>query len=443
MKHSSTQRFLALLGAAIFASFSVPTLARADVLGDLAGEFSGALESGSYGFALLIVFGAGLATALTPCVYPMIAITVSVFGAREAKSRFEGAMLSLAFVLGIAALFTPLGVISAMTGAGMGALNGNVWVMAGLSLLFVAMALSMFGLWDMNLPSSLQNKLAKVGGSGYKGAFLIGFVNGIIAAPCTGPVLAVLLGYVASTQDAGFGALSLFVYSLGLGVLFFVVGTFAVSLPKSGKWLDWVKSVFGIVMLVLAIYYVRSFLPLPRPEVRTTLWWAIPLALFIGGLAVGAIHLSFKYSPTSEKVRKGLGVAMSTAGALGLIFWLSALPAGAHIEWQTDYAAARARAESEGKPLLVDFGADWCLACNELEHEAMSDPRVVAEAQRFIPVRIDLSENEQDRWAILRDDYEQLGLPFVAIHHESGEVAHRVTGPVSADAFLEMLQSAE
>ncbi|MEO0325500.1 MAG: cytochrome c biogenesis protein CcdA, partial [Myxococcota bacterium] len=185
--------------------FALPSSAEADVLGDLAGEFEGALQSGNVGFALLVIFGAGLLTALTPCVYPMIAITVSVFGARQAKSRAEGALLSLAFVLGIAAFFTPLGVISAMSGAGMGELNGSPWVMGPLALLFVAMALSMFGFWNMNLPPALQTKLASVGGQGYKGAFLVGLVSGVVAAPCTGPVIAVLLGYVASTRDAGFG----------------------------------------------------------------------------------------------------------------------------------------------------------------------------------------------------------------------------------------------
>ena len=432
-----------LLGALAVATLTLalPSSAQADVLGDLAGEFEGALASGNVGFALLVIFGAGLLTALTPCVYPMIAITVSVFGARQAKSRAEGAFLSLAFVLGIAAFFTPLGVISAMSGAGMGELNGSPWVMGPLALLFVAMALSMFGFWNMNLPPALQTKLASVGGQGYKGAFLVGLVSGVVAAPCTGPVIAVLLGYVASTRDAGFGALAFFIYSLGLGTLFFAVGTFAVSLPKSGKWMDGVKSIFGIVMLVMAVYYLKSFLPLPRPDFRTTEWLLVPGALAIGGILLGAVHLSFKEGSTVSRVRKGVGVLATTAGFLGLIFWSAALPEGAHIEWMTDYAEARETAETSGKPLLVDFGADWCGACNEIEHEALADPRVVAEAQRFVPVRIDLSRNEAERWDLLKNEYDQMGLPFLAMHGPDGEVDHRITGLVTADEFLEMLRS--
>jgi len=436
-------RFVAPLAtlAAVALVFTFTSTAEADWLGDLADELGASLESGSYGFALLVIFAAGLATALTPCVYPMIAITVSVFGAKDAKSRFQGMMLSLCFVLGIAAFFTPLGVVSAALGFGMGELNSSIWVSVSLATLFLIMAASMFGAFDMALPDKLQDKLTEVGGSGYKGAFGLGFVNGIIAAPCTGPVITVLMGYVGATGSIGFGALSFFVYAMGLGVLFFVVGTFAVSLPKSGTWVEHVKSVFGIVMVTLALYYLKSFLP--RPAVREDIWWIVPIALVVTGLGLGAVHLSFKWSPVSHKVRKGFGVPMTVLGLLGLVFWLEAMPPGAHIEWDENYASAQEAARESGKPLLIDFGADWCGACNELERHAMSDPRVVAEAQRFVTVRIDLStnaENTEEKWAFRRD-YGEGGLPFVVMHDAEGEVAHEITGLVSADEFLEMMQS--
>jgi len=162
-----------LLSAAttlLFSALAAGT-ARADALGDLEKPFSAALQEGSWAYALLLIFGAGLATSLTPCVYPMIAITVSVFGARESKSRTEAAMLSSAFVLGIAALFTPLGLFAATTGGVFGSALASPIVLVGLALLFLALAASMFGAFDIDLPSGLKNRLATVGGVGYKAPF--------------------------------------------------------------------------------------------------------------------------------------------------------------------------------------------------------------------------------------------------------------------------------
>ena len=162
---------------------------------------------------------------------------------------------------------------------------------------------------------------------------MLGFVNGLIAAPCTGPVLAVLLTWVATTGNVGFGALALFVYAIGIGVLFWVVGTFAITLPKSGRWVEWTKSVFGIAMLALAFYYVRGVLPYPRPEVRDQIWLAVALGLLVGGVVVGAVHLSFKGGAWMARIRKAVGVVACVAGILGIVGYAEALPPGAHIGW--------------------------------------------------------------------------------------------------------------
>jgi len=426
---------LAILGAA--------SLARADSLAELAGSFDAALSSGSWGLALGVSFLAGLLTAFTPCVYPMIAITVSVFGAREARSRGQGALLSGAFVLGMAALFTPLGIASALTGTAMGFTAGSPWVLVPLALVFLAMALSMFGAFDLALPASLQNRLAQVGGSGYRGAFGVGLVNGLIAAPCTGPVLTVLLSWVATTRDVAFGGLALFVYSLGLGSLFFVVGTFAVSLPKSGRWLEGVKSVFGIVMVAVAIYYLRNLLPIPHPVAQTSDWLVASTGLFLAGVAVGGVHLSFKEGDLLARGRKGVGVSLAVAGLVGASLWAQALPPlpeGAQIAWMEDVDAARTLARSEDKPLLIDFGADWCASCRELEEEALLDPRVVSEARRFVTVRVDMTRTTPEKGALLAS-YRQPGLPLVVMHNSDGSEQARVTGLVSADEFLDLLRA--
>jgi len=374
----------------------------------------------------------------------MIAITVSVFGAREAKSRTHGALLSGAFVLGIAALFTPLGIVAALTGGLFGSLLANPIVVWGLALVFVVLALSMFGAFDLALPSSVQNRLVKVGGIGFKGAFALGFVNGLIAAPCTGPVLGFLLGWIASTKRVGFGGIALFSYSLGLGVLFWIVGTFAVSLPKSGRWLEWVKSVFGIVMIVMAVYFLRDQLPFARPTTRSALLGGLAVGGIVLGLALGAVHLSF-HSANAVRIRKAVAVALTVVGASLGLFWMEALPPGAKIQWLDDYAAAKRLADEENRPLLVDFGASWCGACGELDRKTFSDPRVVhaVASARFVAVHVDLSpqKDSKEKRATLAS-YNHPGLPLVVVHHGTGEEAARIAEFVEADDFLLFLQKA-
>ena len=429
----------AALGSAIAATL-LATPARADMLERIKAPFEQALGSGEHASALGLVFVAGLVTALTPCVYPMIAVTVSVFGARQTTSRAQGLLLSAVFVLGIAALFTPLGVVSALSVKAFGSALASPTVLVGLAVLFIVMGLSMFGLFDLALPSGLQNKLARLGGSGYRGAFAVGFASGLIAAPCTGPVLAVLLGWVATTGNAAFGALALFVYALGLGLLFFVVGAFAVTLPKSGRWVEWSKSLFGIAMVALGLYYLRGLIPIPSPDFRTQPWLLGSLGLLVVGLALGALHLSFKQGSGGQRFRKGLGSAAAIAGVLGLVGWAQALEPGAHIEWRDDYKAATALAQTTGQPMMVDFGADWCDACNELERGPLSDPRVVSEAQRFVTVRVDLSTNKatDQKWALL-ESYDQKGLPFIVLHDSTGAESGRVTGLLEADVLHQMM----
>lgn len=439
--HIGAMRRTAWVGTAAFVAGFAPGLrASADTLSELTAPFADALQGGSYVGALGLIFVAGLATSLTPCVYPMIAITVSVFGARQANGRARAAVLSTSFVLGIAALFTPLGVISALTGSAFGSALASPWVVGALAALFALMAFSMFGLFDVALPAGLQNRLAQAGGFGVRGAFVLGFVNGLIAAPCTGPVLAVLLTWVATTGHIGFGALALFTYSIGIGVLFWFVGTFAITLPKSGRWVEWTKSVFGIAMLALALYYVRSVLPYPRPVVRDSMWLAVALGLLGGGIAAGAIHLSFQGGAWGARIRKGLGVAACVAGLLGIVGWAEALPSGSHIAWVEDYGTGKQTALTEQRPMLVDFGADWCGACLEIEQDLLSDPRVVAEAKRFVTVRVDLSADKatDEKWALLKS-YEQPGLPFVVLHNSDGSEASRITGLVESEEFLEMM----
>ena len=448
MQHamSSLRPFLKLLAWAVPVAVLMPAAAaQADSIEQLASAFEGAVEGGSWTMALGIIFLAGVATSLTPCVYPMIVIPVSVFGARQAESKVQAAKLSAAFVLGIATLFTPMGVVAAMTGGVFGAALANPIVLGVLAAIFLALAASMFGAFDLDLPSGLKNRLAMAGGVGVKGAFVLGLVNSLIAAPCTGPVVGFLLTWVGTSQNVVFGALAFFTYSIGLGLLFFMVGTFSMGLPKSGAWLEHVKSVFGVVMVAAAIYFVRDLIPgLTDLAERTPRFLGIGAALVVVGIAIGAIHLSFHHTPVITRVRKGLGVAAAVAGCTVFVLYLEALPPGAKLKWLDDYEGAKQMAMTSGKPLLVDFGASWCGACGELDRHTFADPRVVKEGQRFIPVKIDLSPGKDtpEKQELLTS-YSHKGLPLVVLHHTTGEEAARVTNFVPAERFLEIMRTVQ
>ena len=430
MKHSHAPRITLALTTAL-ALMALPLAAHADT-----NLFSTALSRYGWWAALPAAFLVGLGTAATPCVYPMIAITVSVFGARK-ETRGRAMALSTAFVMGIAALFVPLGLLAGLSGTVAGAVAGKPAVQIFESVLMFAMGLSMFGLFDVSLPSSVQTRLASVGGLGLKGAFIIGLATGPIAAPCATAGLVGILDYVFRAQDAFGGGVALFVYSLGLGLPFWLVGALSLGLPKPGVWMERIKSVFGLVLVVLGFYYLRHLVPFfatpPRfVPAHTTVF----VALFGVGIALGAIHLSLKDGTPVERLRKVAGVFLAAMGAVWLIAYEPPAPA---IAWLSDASNAPERARASRRPVLIDFGASWCVACEELSHKTFTEAAVRREATRFIAIKVDASEPTPAIDA-LQSRYQVRGLPTVLIFDSQGREAARVTEFVPAERMLALMQ---
>ena len=227
-------------------------------------DFEKALQDKGIFWAFLIVFIAGIGASLTPCVYPLIPITIGVFGAAEADSKLQGFLLSLVYVSGIAITYSILGVSAALAGGLFGGLLQNPLVLLGFAIFFVVFAMSLLGLYEFRLPGGLQDKLASSGGKGFAGAFVMGLVAGIIAAPCVGPILSGVLLFIAESRNALLGGALMMTFAVGMGLLFMILGTFSSlihKLPGSGGWMDIVKSVFGVIFILVAIFYAADALP--------------------------------------------------------------------------------------------------------------------------------------------------------------------------------------
>ena len=415
-------------------------------------DASSMLGSGQFFLAAGLIFLGGLGTSLTPCVYPLIPITVGVFGARQADSRLRATVLTTAYVVGMGIVFATLGVIAAASGKAFGNWMGNMWVAIGLATFMLILASSMFGAFELALPTGLATRLNGVGGAGILGALLMGSVAGFLAAPCTGPVLSGVLTFVATTQDMALGGGLLFIYAMGIGVPFFLIGVFALRLPKGGEWMEWVKSFFGVALVGLAGMYLRDAIPLVRgPLVKvaealgTEGAIAAASALTVIGILAGAIHYSFKEGGPRNAVLKGVGVALL---ALAILVRTTHPPVKGWTHYDAEKAqslapfdAAIAQARLDGRPVLIDFFAEWCAACKELDKLTYVAPAVKEETNRFAMVKVD-GTNSHDLLTALEQRYGVQAYPTVAFIDSAGNVlpAPKVTGYLEAEQFLAELK---
>jgi len=392
----------------------------------------------------------GILASLTPCVYPMIPITVSVIGAGRSENLFQSFLLSLFYIMGMSLTYAVFGVIAAWSGSLFGAYTDHPAVRILVSGIFVILALGMFDLVHIHMPSRISSGLGAWSGTGIFGVFLTGAATGAVVGPCVGPMLVGLLVYIASIGSKLQGFVIMWSFALGMGMLFLVIGTFsgmASALPRAGSWMENIRRFFGLMMLAVALYYIR---PLLSGNVFVLL---LGILLTGTGIYTGALDRMQTESAGYERFRKTaaivclvLGIAYTARFAFSDLFVLksqiSAHP-GEGIRWYEDEAAGMIAAAQQGKPVMMDFRADWCAACLQLERETFTHSRVREMAESFIAIRIDNTNAEAPGPKELRKKYGVVGLPTLVFLDRQGNVLQNlsVTEYIgSADMIARMQQ---
>jgi thiol:disulfide interchange protein DsbD len=388
------------------------------------------IERWGYPLTFLWVALLGVALNLTPCVYPLISVTVAFFGGRSASDRGGTIRRALLYVLGICLSFSVLGVTAALTGSLFGAALQRPAVLGGISLLMVGLALSNFGLYQLRMPAPLVQRVGRVG-EGNLGALFMGLTMGVVAAPCIGPVVLALLLFVGSRQSARLGFALFFVLGLGMGAPYVGLALLAErlrGLPRAGAWLGLVEHVFGFMLLGLALYFVAPLLPAS--------WVGVTTALLAGAAAIVLGFLGATATPALRWPRRVVGVLL-----LAFAFdQLVGRESESLIAWSPFTEASLAQAASASRPVLIDFQADWCLPCREMERTTFRDPGVVRAAESFTALKVDVTA-EDEAVSKLMGRFNVAGVPTYLLLGSDGREHRRLVGFVPADEMLEALET--
>lgn len=415
--------------------------------------------------SLIFIFLAGIGLSFTPCVYPMIPITVAVIGGQSSgeqegkRNPLKAFYLSLIYVMGISIVYSALGVTAASTGALFGAALQSPWVIGFVVVVFVALAMSMFGVYYLRVPSFISDRLGGKTGKGVAGVFVMGLISGIVASPCIGPILASLLVYIASTGNKFLGFWMLFVFAWGLGVILIVLGTFSGAiraLPKSGSWMETVERIFGLLLIGMALYYLRFIIP------QGAFIIILGVFLIVTAVFAGGFDRLTTESSRFQRAKKSFGLIAFIFGTYFLVGHLiikgfivpplfTSTPiqtASTHkeeIQWITNEKEGLEKARKEGKVAIIDFWATWCSACMEFEKITYVDPRVIEESKRFVNIKIDSTNSDDPEIKKLWKQYQIVGLPTILFVDKDGKVLKdkTITGFVNPEKYLRILKSVE
>lgn len=389
----------------------------------------------------------GILASLTPCVYPMIPVTVSIIGAGSGGRPLRGFGLSALYVLGMSLTYAVLGAAAAWTGGLFGSFAGHPGVGIGVAALFVVLALGMFDVIHIQVPPSIAARLGGTKSAGAAGVFFTGVASGAVVGPCVGPLLAAVLIYVAGLGSKFLGFLILWTFSLGMGLLFLIVGTFSgalASLPKSGVWMVRLKHFFGVLLLAAAIYYLQPVLDQEA--------FRLVLGSFLIGLGVfaGAFDPLTPAAGGSLRIMKTAGLVCVILGSVYLALFamedrFQPSPAGlgsSGFQWMTDEPESLKQARLQGKPVMIDFRADWCTACRRMEKETFPDTRVAQLSQHFIALKIDSTDPSDPQAKAILEKYGVIGLPTILFLDTNGKILPEktITQFVSAEELAKRMR---
>ncbi len=424
--------------------------------------FQKTIESHGVFMSLILVFLAGIGLSFTPCVYPMIPITIAVIGGQTSgeqtatRKPLKAFFLSLIYVLGISIVYSALGVTAASTGALFGTALQSPWVIGFVVAVFVGLAMSMFGVYYIRMPSFISERLGTKTGKGFVGAFVMGLVSGIVASPCIGPALASLLVYIASTGNKFLGFWMLFVFAWGLGTILIILGTFSgalKALPKSGLWMETVEKIFGLLLMGAALYYLRLIIS------ETAFIIVLGLFLIVVSVFAGGFARQIRGSTNLQRAKQAFGIAAFIFGTYFLTGHLilkrpilSPFSTTTHnqsptikenINWLFNEEEGLRHAKIEGKVAMIDFWASWCAACMEFEKITYADPQVVRELKNFVNIKIDCTNTNDLKIKQLWAKYGIVGLPTIVFINKDGAVARdkTITGFINPEGFLSILRS--